>query len=261
MTASIRRAALFGVPAMYVVVGLLHPQVNPEVGDDTTLFLTLHAVQPLLVGGLVFVVHELVRGMDHRPARIARALAVPFAIAYAVLDAMLGLSWGYVAQQATALPGADQAAAQRLLEQLLEPTGAGLLLYFGAGLLWLATVLAVVRAHLGKASTGSLWLLGSGALVFVAGHASPTGPIGMGLFLAGVIWLERDRPADPSDQTLELGHTLSQDIAEPIWHDWGDLEVTTGSTPAVSTSRSTVGTSARRSTIDRTALSQPGLRR
>ena len=106
---------------------------------------------------------------------------------------MLGLSWGYAAQQATALPAADHAAGQRLIEQLLEPTGAGLLLYFGGGLLWLATVLAVVCAHLGRVSTGPLWLIGSGALVFVAGHASPTGPIGMGLFLAGVIWLERQR--------------------------------------------------------------------
>ena len=196
MTASTsRRAALFAIPALLVLLGLLHPQKNPEVGDDTTLFLALHAVQPLLVWGLVYVIHQLVRDLDNRPARLARVLIVPFAIAYSVLDAMLGLSWGYVAQQATALAASDQAAGQRLLEQLLEPNGAGLLLYFGAGLLWLATVLAVVFAHLGKVSTGPLWLLSSGALIFVAGHASPTGPIGMGLFLVGATWLERQKTA------------------------------------------------------------------
>ena len=120
---SVRRAALFAVPALYAVLGLFHPQENPEVGDDATLFLALHAVQPLLIGGLVYVIHQLVRGLDTRPARIARALTVPFAIAYAVLDAMLGLSWGYAAQQASTLPAADHAAGQRLIEQLLEPTG------------------------------------------------------------------------------------------------------------------------------------------
>jgi hypothetical protein len=29
-----------------------------------------------------------------------------------------------------------------------------------------------------------------GALVFAVGHPKPTGPIGMSLFLAGLIWLE-----------------------------------------------------------------------
>ena len=54
MTAStLRRAALFAVPALFMVLGLFHPQENPEVGDDATLFLALHAGQPLLIGGLV----------------------------------------------------------------------------------------------------------------------------------------------------------------------------------------------------------------
>jgi hypothetical protein len=29
-----------------------------------------------------------------------------------------------------------------------------------------------------------------GAVVFTLGHARPMGPIGMGLFLAGIVWLE-----------------------------------------------------------------------
>jgi hypothetical protein len=29
-----------------------------------------------------------------------------------------------------------------------------------------------------------------GVLIFAVGHPKPTGPIGMSLFLAGVIWLE-----------------------------------------------------------------------
>jgi hypothetical protein len=32
--------------------------------------------------------------------------------------------------------------------------------------------------------------MGLGATVFAVGHSQPMGPIGMGLFIAGVAWLE-----------------------------------------------------------------------
>ena len=39
-------------------------------------------------------------------------------------------------------------------------------------------------------------LMALGALIFAVGHPKPFGPIGMGLFLAGVVWLERSREAE-----------------------------------------------------------------
>ena len=38
-----------------------------------------------------------------------------------------------------------------------------------------------------------------GATVFALGHARPVGPIGMALFLAGVIWLDGARAIQTAD--------------------------------------------------------------
>lgn len=38
----LRGAVLLGVPFLYLVLGLLHPTANPELGDETGLFVWLH---------------------------------------------------------------------------------------------------------------------------------------------------------------------------------------------------------------------------
>jgi hypothetical protein len=186
----IRRAVLFGVPFLYLVLGLLHPTSNPEVGDETGLFIGVHVAQLFLIGGLAYALWLLVDGIDSRAARVARALILPFAIAYTTLDAILGLAWGIVAQKANELAVADQAAAGRLVDELLKDDPFGYALYWGAGLLWLATALAVVIALRKSAPRAALVLMGLGATVFAVGHSQPMGPIGMGLFIVGVAWLE-----------------------------------------------------------------------
>jgi len=184
-----RRAVLFGVPSLYVILGLLHTD-NPELGDETGLFIGLHIAQLFLIGGLAYLLWLLVDGLDSRSARIARALILPFVILYTALDAVLGIAWGIVAEKANALPVADQPAAGRLIDSLLEPEPLGYILYFGAGLLWLTVALTVVTALGERAPRPALALMAVGATVFALGHARPVGPIGMTLFLAGVIWLE-----------------------------------------------------------------------
>jgi hypothetical protein len=185
----VRRAVLFGVPLLYVVLGLLHTD-NPEVGDETGLFIWLHIAQLFLIGGLAYMLWLLVEGIDGRAARVARALILPFVILYTALDAVLGIAWGIVAEKANELPVADQPAAGRLMDALLEPEPLGYILYFGAGLLWLAVALTVVTALGGRAPRPALALMAIGATVFALGHAKPVGPIGMALFLAGIAWLE-----------------------------------------------------------------------
>ena len=150
----VRRAVLFGVPFLYIVLGLLHP-ANPELGDETALFVGLHYAQLVLIGGLAYMFWLLVDGLDAGAAGAARALILPFVIVYTAVDDPLGY-----------------------------------LFYFGAGLLWLAVVLAVVSAHRPTAPRPALVLMTIGAFVFVLGHARPMGPIGMALFLAGIVWLE-----------------------------------------------------------------------
>src|ERR1700754_3376682 len=104
----LRTAVLLGVPALYVVLGLLHPTENPELGDDTDLFITLHVAQLVLIVGLAYVLWLLVEGLDSRAATVARALIVPFVVAYTALDAILGIAWGIAAETANDLPAEDQ---------------------------------------------------------------------------------------------------------------------------------------------------------
>jgi hypothetical protein len=192
-----RRAVLLGVPALYVVLGILHPAVNPELGDETDLFVWLHVTQLLLITGLAFVLWFLVEGIENRAATVARVLIIPFVVAYTALDSILGIAWGIAAETANELRAADQPGAGALVHEIIagDPDARGLALYWGAGLLWLAVSVAVVAALRDRAPTPALVLLSAGAAVFTLGHAPPMGPVGMGLFLAGVVWLEFRPPA------------------------------------------------------------------
>jgi len=185
----LRRAVLFGVPSLYLVLGLFHT-ANPEVGDETGLFIGLHYAQLVLIGGFAYLFWLLVDGLESRAARIARALILPFVIVYTAVDAVLGIAWGTVTQEANELAVSDRAAAGRLVDELLAPEPLGYLVYFGAGLLWLALALAVVAALGPRAPKPALALMALGATSFALGHARPVGPIGMTLFLAGIAWLE-----------------------------------------------------------------------
>jgi hypothetical protein len=187
-----RRVLLFGVPTLYLVLGVLHPLENPELGDDTDLFVGLHVAQLFLIMGLAFVLWLLVDGLDNRAATVARVLIIPFVVVYTALDAILGIAWGIAAETANDLPASAQDGAGTLIHELIsgDPDPRGLLLYWGAGLLWLAVAVAVVAALKDTAPTGALVCLSLGAAVFALGHAKPMGPIGMGLFLVGIVWLE-----------------------------------------------------------------------
>ncbi|MET0525941.1 MAG: hypothetical protein ABWZ91_14140 [Nocardioides sp.] len=187
-----RRVLLLGVPSLYVVLGLLHPMENPELGDDTDLFVGLHIAQLFLIMGLAYVLWLLVEGLDSRAATTARILIIPFVVTYTALDAILGIAWGIAAETANDLPSSAQEGAGVLIDELIsgDPDPRGLALYWGAGLLWLAVAVAVVAALRNVAPTGALVCVSLGAAVFTLGHAPPMGPIGMGLILIGIAWLE-----------------------------------------------------------------------
>ncbi len=138
----------------------------------------------------------LVERVTNRAAALARALIIPFVVVYAALDAVLGIAWGIAAETANGLPATDQPGAGMLVDELIsgDPDPRGLILYWGAGLLWLAVALAVVAALRDTAPTGALVSMALGAALFAIGHAPPMGPIGMGLFLLGIAWTEWRRP-------------------------------------------------------------------
>jgi hypothetical protein len=194
---TLRRLVLLGVPSLYVLLGIVHPTANPELGDQTDLFIRLHIAQLFLIVGLGYLLWFLVEGLTSRAATLARALIMPFVVIYTALDAILGIAWGLAAESANDLPAEDKPGAGRLVHELIsgDPDPRGLILYWGAGLLWLAVMLSVVAALMGTAPPGALVLMSLGAAVFSLGHASPMGPVGMGLILLGIAWAEfRPRP-------------------------------------------------------------------
>ena len=232
---------LFGVPALYVVLGALHPTANPELGDDTDLFVWLHVGQLFLITGLGFVLWLLVEGLENRAAAVARVLILPFVVAYTALDSILGIAWGIAAETANQLPAADQPGAGRLIEELIggDPDMRGLVLYWGAGGLWLAVAVAVVAALRHTAPTAALVLMSLGAAVFVLGHAPPMGPVGMGLFLVGVVMTEllgHQAPEGASDDVAEVETREAVGVGDDVdLHDpaVADLRAEHGGRPTV----------------------------
>ena len=115
-----RRVVLLGVPSLYVILGLLHPTANPELGDDPSRFINLHIAQLFLIMGLGFVLWLLVEGIAGRAATVARVLIIPFVVAYTALDAILGIAWGIAVETANDLPAEDQTGAGRLIDELIS---------------------------------------------------------------------------------------------------------------------------------------------
>lgn len=198
-----RRAVLFGTPLLYIALGVLHPMEDPGLGDATGLFIGLHFGQLFLIAGLACSLWLLVEGLESRAATVTRALILPFVILYTTLDAIAGLGMGDLVRMANESSAAERATLGPFIDELREPDVGGYAIYLGAGLSWLAAVVAAAVALRRRAPRGALVLMTLGALVFAVGHPKPTGPIGMGLFLAGVLWLELLRP-----QPAEAGRAV-----------------------------------------------------
>jgi hypothetical protein len=186
----LRRTILFGTPLLYIVLGIIHPMEDPVMGEATGVFIGLHFAQMFLIAGLAYSLWLLVDGLESRAATVTRVLIVPFVILYTTLDAIAGLGMGDLVRMANEAPAAQQATLGPFIDELREPDLAGYVIYLGAGLSWLAAVVAAAVALRKRGPRASLVLMVLGALVFAVGHPKPTGPIGMSLFLAGLIWLE-----------------------------------------------------------------------
>ncbi len=187
---TIRRTVLFGTPLLYIVLGIIHPMEDPGLGEATGVFIGLHFAQMFLIAGLAYSLWLLVDGIESRAATVTRALILPFVILYTTLDAIAGLGMGDLVRMANDLPAAEQATLGPFIDELREPDIGGYVIYLGAGLSWFAAVVAAAVALKRRGPRPALVLMALGALIFAVGHPKPTGPIGMSLFLAGVIWLE-----------------------------------------------------------------------
>jgi hypothetical protein len=191
----LRRWLFLVAVAGYIVLGLVHP-ADLKVGDDTTLYLWIHIVQPILILLLAWGLWLLVEDLPGRAAQAARLAIVPYAIAYATLDAVAGIATGMVVREANRMSAAEGAIVQRVWDDADAVTNAfSAGVYLAAGVAWLTAAVAVAVAIKQVGGLGPTLLMAIGAAVFAVGHPFPPGPIGIALFGLGVAWLEVRRHA------------------------------------------------------------------
>jgi uncharacterized membrane protein YccF (DUF307 family) len=189
------RRSFFGVAVLgYIVLGAVHP-FEIKVGDETTLYLAIHVVQPVFILLLAWGIWLLVKDLPGRAAQIARVAIVPYAIAYSMLDAIAGIALGQVVREANDLSAADAAVIQRVMDA--GPDYVGIAIWVASGLTWFVMALAAAIAVRPVGGLGPMLLMAIGAAIFAVGHPFPPGPIGIALFGFGVAWLEVRRARAP----------------------------------------------------------------
>jgi hypothetical protein len=193
----LRRIVVFGAVVGYFVIGVVHP-MEVKVGDDTTLYLGIHLVQPVLILLLAWGIWLLVKDLPGRAAQVARVAIVPYAIVYSMLDAIAGVALGQVIREANGMSTTDAAAVQRMLDGGNGGTDViGIVIFVASGLAWFAMALAAAIAVKQIGGLGPTLLMAIGAAIFAVGHPFPPGPIGIALFGLGVLWLEVRRERAP----------------------------------------------------------------
>jgi hypothetical protein len=190
----LRRAFFATAVVGYFFIGMVHP-AEIEVGDATTLYISIHLVQPFLILLLAWGVWLLVEGLPGRAAQVARIAIVPYAIAYSMFDAIAGIALGGIVRVANDASAADAAAAQRLMDSGTDYVGMGI--WIASGLSWFAMAFAAALAVKHVGGLGPTLLMAIGAAIFAIAHPFPTGPIGIALFGLGVAWLELRREREP----------------------------------------------------------------
>lgn len=188
----LRRACFLVAVVGYFVIGVIHP-AEIEVGDETTLYIAIHLVQPFFILLLAWGVWLLVKDLPGRAAQVARIAIVPYAIAYSMFDAIAGVALGGIVRLANDASAADAAAVQRLMDTGTDYVGA--VIFVASGLLWFVMALAAAIAVKQIGGLGPTLLMAIGAAIFAVGHPFPPGPIGIALFGLGVAWLEIRREA------------------------------------------------------------------
>jgi hypothetical protein len=193
----LRRAFFATAVVGYFLIGMVHP-AEIEVGDATTLYISIHLVQPFLILLLAWGVWLLVKGLQGRAAQVARLAIVPYAIAYSMFDAIAGVALGGIVRLANDASAADGAVVQRLMDSGTDYVGIGI--FIASGLSWFAMAFAAAVAVKQVGGLGPTLLMAIGAAIFAIAHPFPTGPIGIALFGLGVAWLELRREPDKAPE-------------------------------------------------------------
>ena len=193
----LRRACFLVAVVGYIIIGAIHP-AEIEVGDETTLYIGIHLVQPFFILLLAWGTWLLVKDLPGRAAQVARVAIVPYAIAYSMFDAIAGVALGGIVRMANDASAADGAVVQRLMDTGTDYVG--VVLFVASDLSWFVMALAAAIAVKPIGGRGPTLLMAIGAAIFAIAHPFPPGPIGITLFGLGLLWLEIRREHAPATE-------------------------------------------------------------
>jgi hypothetical protein len=189
-----RMAFLVGVPLVWVVVALLHPQGDGDVfdylDDKVGLWLGVHFAQPVLALGVAAALWMLLAGRTSTAATVARVAIPVWLVSFAVFDSVTGLGSGLAVRHAKDLSGPEQQGAASTAEYLLENkfTADFSPVWFvqAAALLTAVIATALVLRSAGASRAVFVAMLIGTLLVFHAGAAAAVGLVGLAVafFLA-----------------------------------------------------------------------------
>lgn len=188
---------LVGVPLVWVVVALLHPQGDGDVydalNDKVGLWLGVHFAQPVLAFGVATVLWLLVAGRTSTTATVARVAIPVWLLSFTMFDSVTGLGSGLAVHHANDLDGAEQEGAASTAEYLLENkvTADFSPVWFvqAAALLTAVIAVALVLRSAGASRACFVTMLIGGLLVF---HAGPIAAVGLVALAAAFVLADRE---------------------------------------------------------------------
>jgi hypothetical protein len=194
-------AFVIGVPIAWAILLLFHPggegdAIYAEIHDETTEMLVVHIGMLIFLPLFAIGIYLLLRGIESTAATVARWALIPYVVFYAAWESLQGIANAVLVDQANGLPEADRGVAAQLIQDFAESplvTDFGVFAIIGS----VALLTAAIATGLALRDAGGLaW---APAVFGVAGflisaHPPPFGPIGLLLFVVGVIGVMRSRP-------------------------------------------------------------------
>jgi hypothetical protein len=196
-------AFVIGVPIAWAILLLFHPggegdAIYAEIQDETTEMLVVHIGMLIFLPLFAIVIYLLLRGIETTAAIVARWALIPFVVFYAAWESLQGIANGILVDQANGLPEADRGVAAQLIQDFAESPLArdfGVFAIIGSVALLTATIATGLALRDAGAPAWAPAVFGIAGLL-ISGHPPPFGPIGLLLFVAGVIGLMRSRPGE-----------------------------------------------------------------
>jgi hypothetical protein len=189
---------LVGIPLVWIVVALVHPQgsgdLYDELKDQVALWLGVHFAQLALALGLALVFWTLLAGRTGTAATVARVALPVWLVSFAAFDSVTGIATGLAIHHANGLDGSEQAGAVSTAEYLNDNrfTADFSPVWFvqAAALLTVVIATALVLRSAGASRGLFVAMLGGVLLVF---HAGPIAAIGLLAIAIAIVLAYRER--------------------------------------------------------------------